>query len=176
MVCMLRVVAAAALFLSCDASVTSTGLELTPSRWLSWGNSNPSPTPPPTPRPTTYPSPTPDPTYAPTQAPTAPTMAPTSMPTLVSCTNAIADANETDIDCGGVYCSPCAFGQTCLENSDCESMFCDPDSVCAQDQPLMVVKDQTSAASAPGSNAVAKCLVFSLYIFLTIWSLDICDF
>ncbi len=35
---------------------------------------------------------------------------------------------ETDVDCGGPDCQPCATGQTCDEASDCKSEVCDPDT------------------------------------------------
>ena len=38
---------------------------------------------------------------------------------------------ETDIDCGGPFCSPCALGKRCEESSDCISGACDHDhAVC----------------------------------------------
>jgi hypothetical protein len=36
-----------------------------------------------------------------------------------TCTDGIKDGNETDVDCGGVDCVPCATGKACLVNSDC---------------------------------------------------------
>lgn len=51
-----------------------------------------------------------------------------SFPTEPSCNNSIKDANETDIDCGGV-CPPCDDGMDCLVNSDCKSGYCE-DGIC----------------------------------------------
>jgi hypothetical protein len=31
---------------------------------------------------------------------------------------------ETDVDCGGTYCKPCADGQQCLTGGDCSSSLC----------------------------------------------------
>lgn len=37
---------------------------------------------------------------------------------------------ETDVDCGGLFCEPCADGSFCLENVDCESEVCDANGTC----------------------------------------------
>ena len=42
-----------------------------------------------------------------------------------SCANGQKDNNETDEDCGGSDCDPCANGLDCIENSDCQSLVCD---------------------------------------------------
>jgi len=44
----------------------------------------------------------------------------------------IVGGNETDIDCGGLYCAPCEDGSSCLKNSDCESDIC-TDNVCVEE-------------------------------------------
>src|SRR5690606_26543361 len=36
-----------------------------------------------------------------------------------SCRNAILDQDETDVDCGGSICEPCAVGETCVAPADC---------------------------------------------------------
>jgi hypothetical protein len=41
-----------------------------------------------------------------------------------TCTDGIEDGSETDVDCGGPVCSPCANGKTCLAGTDCASDFC----------------------------------------------------
>jgi hypothetical protein len=43
---------------------------------------------------------------------------------MASCTDGIKDGTETDVDCGGGVCAPCASGKACLTNSDCMTMFC----------------------------------------------------
>ena len=40
------------------------------------------------------------------------------------CLNQIPDEDETDLDCGGRDCLPCAVGQECLENGDCDTRNC----------------------------------------------------
>jgi hypothetical protein len=43
---------------------------------------------------------------------------------VASCTDGIQDGHETDVDCGGPDCMPCADGKHCLVNSDCLSHVC----------------------------------------------------
>ena len=38
----------------------------------------------------------------------------------VSCFNRELDANESDADCGGLYCPHCAPGRGCAATSDCD--------------------------------------------------------
>ena len=40
-----------------------------------------------------------------------------------SCGNAVTDAGETDLDCGGP-CLPCDDGRACKGDSDCQSSDC----------------------------------------------------
>ena len=61
-------------------------------------------------------SPSPAPSPAPSPGPT-PT--PIPAPTIVTCTNDFIDGNETDIDCGGPFCTPCALGKNCSIDRDC---------------------------------------------------------
>jgi len=44
------------------------------------------------------------------------------------CSNNERDRNETDVDCGGM-CDGCALGKSCLQNSDCDSLYC-ADGIC----------------------------------------------
>ncbi len=41
------------------------------------------------------------------------------------CRDQQQDGNETDADCGGGTCSPCALGKSCTLSSDCETFACD---------------------------------------------------
>jgi hypothetical protein len=43
---------------------------------------------------------------------------------LAHCTNMTQDADETDTDCGGGSCLPCAATQKCVKGSDCFSQIC----------------------------------------------------
>lgn len=47
----------------------------------------------------------------------------------VSCTDRIKNGSETDIDCGGGSCVPCADGNACTEGANCASGVC-KDGVC----------------------------------------------
>jgi hypothetical protein len=41
-----------------------------------------------------------------------------------SCTDGKQNGSETDVDCGGPVCPPCAPGKTCVKASDCTSDVC----------------------------------------------------
>jgi hypothetical protein len=41
-----------------------------------------------------------------------------------SCTDGVKDGTETDVDCGGAQCQPCADGKDCLLDSDCVDQVC----------------------------------------------------
>jgi hypothetical protein len=45
------------------------------------------------------------------------------------CMDGVKDADETDQDCGGASCSPCADTLKCLVGSDCASHVCDPSAL-----------------------------------------------
>ena len=71
------------------------------------------------------------PTEVPTPSPsllltisTAPTAEPTPMPSVATCTNGNKDGSETDTDCGGGDCPPCADDKDCSAGSDCASHLC----------------------------------------------------
>ena len=56
--------------------------------------------------------------------------------TPVACSDGVKSGDETDVDCGGPQCRPCAAGKECLDPGDCASGVC-TGGVCA-------------AASCPG--------------------------
>lgn len=43
-----------------------------------------------------------------------------------TCLDGLLDGQETDIDCGGPECGPCANGETCSIDDDCTALFCHP--------------------------------------------------
>ena len=49
-----------------------------------------------------------------------------------SCTDALQNGDETEVDCGGTRCKPCEQGKTCLANSDCSTTFCVDGVCCAE--------------------------------------------
>jgi hypothetical protein len=64
-----------------------------------------------------------------------------------TCGDHIKDGTETDVDCGGSSCPPCADSKTCIGNSDCASGSCNagtcgkPPIVCTFDDPLSLFDD-----------------------------------
>jgi hypothetical protein len=51
-------------------------------------------------------------------------LAPPGTPPAASCTDAIQNGSETDVDCGGGACPDCPNGDTCSVNGDCQSNNC----------------------------------------------------
>lgn len=43
----------------------------------------------------------------------------------LQCADGLLNGQETDVDCGGSECAPCADGLVCVAWSDCQSGFCD---------------------------------------------------
>jgi hypothetical protein len=48
-----------------------------------------------------------------------------------TCTDGVKNEGETDIDCGGTKCAPCAAGKACVAHTDCVSDGCDYTNHCA---------------------------------------------
>ena len=46
-------------------------------------------------------------------------------PPMPTCDDNIQNQDETDVDCGGDICEPCADGLMCVMGSDCQSTTCD---------------------------------------------------
>ncbi len=42
-----------------------------------------------------------------------------------TCTDLIQNRDETDVDCGGLYCARCGDGDVCVDSTDCTSGACD---------------------------------------------------
>ncbi len=40
------------------------------------------------------------------------------------CANGVKDPGETDVDCGGSMCGPCAVNKACVTNTDCSTALC----------------------------------------------------
>ena len=53
--------------------------------------------------------------------------------TAAGCNDGVKNGAETDTDCGGGTCAPCAAGRTCLKAGDCQSGFC-VNQICAPPQ------------------------------------------
>ena len=46
--------------------------------------------------------------------------------TCVSCFNGVRDGDESDVDCGGLFCHQCAGGRRCNHDDDCDSGVLSP--------------------------------------------------
>ena len=42
----------------------------------------------------------------------------------ITCFDNISSSHETDVDCGGLYCAPCALGANCVADTDCDNGIC----------------------------------------------------
>ncbi len=59
---------------------------------------------------------------------------------------------ETDVDCGGPVCPPCAVGQMCIQDSDCEEeLLCTSGGTC--------VAAASESSSAPEAGVIEKVVV-----------------
>ncbi|KAJ8614208.1 hypothetical protein CTAYLR_001109 [Chrysophaeum taylorii] len=95
------------------------------------------------------------------------------------CVDGVQNADETDVDCGGLECEPCADGLACRVDSDCaydrcdeSSFFCaagpktclggcsedvDASSTCVFVDPLTNLKISRCTVAAEDSECVARC-------------------
>ncbi len=48
-----------------------------------------------------------------------------------TCFDSMRDGSESDVDCGGDECQPCAAGRRCNDGADCASGTCAPGGTCA---------------------------------------------
>ncbi len=77
-----------------------------------------------------------------------------------TCTDAMKNAAETDVDCGGNACGKCANGKACLANTDCLSAGC-VGNVCAAVAATCNdgLKNGAESDVDCGGNACPKCAV-----------------
>jgi hypothetical protein len=66
-----------------------------------------------------------------------------------SCNDCNKNNNETDIDCGGSSCPPCAVGNSCSQNSDCTSGTCE-DNQCQAPTPTPAINCGTGLTMCSG--------------------------
>ncbi|MSP62234.1 MAG: hypothetical protein EXR72_18255 [Myxococcales bacterium] len=59
-----------------------------------------------------------------------------------SCANKTKDGDETDVDCGGKFCVPCALGAKCKDASDCVTKGCS-NGVCSTCADELLNGDET---------------------------------
>jgi hypothetical protein len=88
------------------------------------------------------------------------------------CMDGLQDGTETDVDCGGSFCSPCAVGKKCLVDADCTSKACDAfshvcvSSQCADHQQDGAETDiDCGGGICPPCFAGQKCLIDSDCVF-----------
>eukprot|EP00935_MAST-01C_sp_MAST-1C-sp1_P001151 g1151.t1 len=65
----------------------------------------------------------------------ATTPMPTAAPTPHSCDDGVEGGSETDVDCGGKECDPCAPGKKCNVDTDCTSKTCSEAFTCSAPPP-----------------------------------------
>jgi len=74
------------------------------------------------------------------------------------CADHQQDGNETDADCGGGTCAPCAFGKSCKLSSDCVTFACDGISlVCVEDACSDRRQDGAESDIDCGGGSCASC-------------------
>jgi hypothetical protein len=69
----------------------------------------------------------------------------------LSCSDGKKNNAETDVDCGGPFCTACDLGKACTQNHDCMSSSC-VDGVCA----VAVVTSTTQGITCSGSQALCN--------------------
>jgi hypothetical protein len=94
-------------------------------------------------------APTVEATGSPTIAPTfTPSNVPSASPTDAACTDGLKNEDETDVDCGGVFCDPCEYAQSCLTGTDCTSGKC-VDSACKASTSAPTIAPTKSPSATP---------------------------
>ncbi|MFM2152009.1 MAG: hypothetical protein RL199_444 [Pseudomonadota bacterium] len=73
------------------------------------------------------------------------------------CTDKRLDNDETDLDCGGIACAPCADKQKCLGASDCASGVCSTAGQCAPATCSDGVQNGAETAVDCGGTKCGKC-------------------
>jgi hypothetical protein len=70
------------------------------------------------------------------------------------------NGQETDVDCGGMNCAPCAPKQHCKVNADCDSVICDTTTkLCDAASCSDAVQNQGESDVDCGGGACARCAV-----------------
>jgi len=73
-----------------------------------------------------------------------------------SCTDEQTNQDETDVDCGGATCDPCASGLNCLEASDCIDGVCE-DGACQEPSCYDEVENGSEEGVDCGGNCPNTC-------------------
>jgi len=83
---------------------------------------------------------------------------PTPSPTIAECKNDVLDAGvgETDVDCGGDFCPPCALNEVCSVDSDCfTGGSCDSSSLVCVYAPTALPIPAPTALPVPAPTPVS---------------------
>lgn len=73
-----------------------------------------------------------------------------------SCEDSVKNQGESDADCGGEDCAPCADGRACAAGTDCQSAICSGGS-CAAASCADSVKNQDETGADCGGENCAPC-------------------
>jgi hypothetical protein len=81
------------------------------------------------------------------------------------CTDNAKTGQETDVDCGGPQCKPCALGKLCIDHSDCEPITSGSCDIIGSAQICVAATCSDNLKNGAetdkdcgGSNACARCL------------------
>ena len=73
-----------------------------------------------------------------------------------TCSDSAKNGRETDVDCGGAFCQPCADGKSCLVPADCQSRVC-TNGQCAAPTCNDMVKNGYETDVDCGGPSCARC-------------------
>jgi hypothetical protein len=86
----------------------------------------------------------------------------TSLCVASPCLDGAKGGTETDVDCGGMCSTKCAFGKSCVGGADCTTGFCDA-GLCTSLDRIVFVSSTTSDGNIGGlAGADAKCQAAAL--------------
>ena len=77
-------------------------------------------------------------------------------PVIGSCTDGQKNQDETDIDCGGLLCTPCSEGRACVVNEDCITRIC-TDGMCVSGACSNGAKDGNETDTDCGGGSCPAC-------------------
>jgi hypothetical protein len=78
-----------------------------------------------------------------------------------TCTDGIKNGGETDVDCGGPTCAPCADNAACVGNGDCQSADCQS-AVCVA-APVCTPEDYTTGQGLITGTPSGRSGTFTLF-------------
>lgn len=82
------------------------------------------------------------------------------------CMDGEKNGQETDTDCGGPKCDPCAAGDSCVVATDCQSNMCDATNACTMPVPdAGMTGDPCMTLTAPEATCMCKANAGKAYFF-----------